>query len=165
MTLRNLGVAGGVALAVFTLAACDNGPSAVETRDRSDQTATDAAVQPVAAVADAGAGASRAEPARWTSNSRNTADQNIQRLFERNGAAFSATSAEDYVQKAHAFIASPPPDTETVRRANGDTLFYQASTNTFLVATSDGTPRTMFKPDDGPAYWDQQKAREAARSG
>ena len=69
------------------------------------------------------------------------------------------------MQKAHAFIANPPPGTETVRRANGDTLFYQASTNTFLVATSDGTPRTMFKPDDGPAYWDQQKTREAARSG
>lgn len=164
MTLRNLWMAGGVALAVTALTACDNGPSAVETRDRAGEAAAEA-VQPAAAEVGTEAPEVSAEPARWTSNSRNTADQNIQRLFERNGAAFSATSAEDYVQKAHAFIASPPPDTETVRRANGDTLFYQASTNTFLVATSDGTPRTMFKPDDGPAYWDQQKAREAARSG
>ena len=163
MTFRNLWMAGGVALAVAALAACDNGPSAVETRDRSDQAATDA-VQPVAAAAGAEAPQGSDEPARWTSNSRNTADQNIQRLFERNGSAFSATSAEDYVQKAHAFIASPPPGTETVRRANGDILFYQASSNTFLVATSDGTPRTMFKPDDGAAYWEQQKARAAARS-
>ena len=165
MTLRNLWMAGGVALAVAALAACDNGPSAVETRDRSGDGAVES-VQPTAATAPSASTAENAgEPARWTSNSRNTADQNIQRLFERNGAAFSATSADDYVQKAHAFIASPPPGTETVRRANGDILFYQASSNTFLVATSDGTPRTMFKPDDGPAYWDQQKAREAARSG
>ncbi len=162
MTLRNLWMAGGVALATISLTACDNGPSAVETRDRSDETAVEA-VQPTAAAPSASTAVNDGEPARWTSNSRNTAEQNIQRLFERNGAAFSATSADDYVQKAHAFIADPPPGTETVRRANGDTLFYQASTNTFLVATSDGTPRTMFKPDDGPAYWDQQKAREAAR--
>ena len=165
MTFRNLWMAGGVALAVGALTACDNGPSAVETRDRSGEGAVES-VQPTAATAPSASTAENAgEPARWTSNSRNTADQNIQRLFERNGAAFSATSADDYVQKAHTFIASPPPGTETVRRANGDTLFYQASSNTFLVATSDGTPRTMFKPDDGPAYWDQQKAREAARSG
>ena len=164
MTFRNLWMAGGVALAVAALTACDNGPSAVETRERSGEAAIEAA-RPVAVEVGAEASEDSAEPARWTSNSRNTADQNIQRLFERNGAAFSATSADDYVQKAHAFIASPPPGTETVRRANGDTLFYQASSNTFLVATSDGTPRTMFKPDDGPAYWDQQKTREAARSG
>ena len=163
MTFRNLWMAGGVALAVGALTACDNGPSAVETRDRSGEAAVEA-VQPIAAEVGATAPEGAAEPARWTSNSRNTADQNIQRLFERNGAAFSATSADDYVQKAHAFIASPPPGTETVRRANGDILFYQASSNTFLVATSDGTPRTMFKPDDGAAYWEQQKARAAARS-
>jgi len=161
MTLRNLWMAGGVALAAVTLAACDNGPSEVETRDRSEQAATEATVQPVAVGAEPARAERSGEPARWTSNSRNTAEQNIQRLFERNGAAFSAASAEDYVEKAHAFITAPPAGTETVRRGNGDTLYYHAATNTFLVATSDGTPRTMFKPDDGPAYWDQQKARAA----
>ncbi len=161
MTLRNLWMASGVALATVTLAACDNGPSAVETRDRSEEAATEATVQPVAVVAESARAERSGEPARWTSNSRNTAEQNIQRLFERNGAAFSAASAEDYVDKAHAFITAPPAGTETVRRGNGDTLYYHAATNTFLVATSDGTPRTMFKPDDGPAYWDQQKARAA----
>ena len=161
MTLRNLWMAGGVVLAAVALTACDNGPSAVETRDRSDQAATEDAVQPVAAAAERETAASPGQAARWTSNSRNTAEQNIQRLFERNGAAFSAASAEDYVDKAHAFISAPPAGTETVRRGNGDTLYYHAATNTFLVATSDGTPRTMFKPDEGAVYWDQQKARAA----
>ena len=46
-----------------------------------------------------------------------------------------------------------------MKRANGDTLIYQASTNTFAVVARNGTPRTMFKPDDGPAYWAQQKER------
>ena len=29
------------------------------------------------------------------------------------------------------------------------------------VATREGAPRTMFKPDDGPDYWQKQKDIEA----
>ena len=32
-----------------------------------------------------------------------------------------------------------------------------------LLANREGAPRTMFKPDEGQAYWDEQKAREAKR--
>ena len=158
---RDLMLLAALAAAGVTLGACDNGQSAVETRDRTEA-AADAAVPAVEAVPPASA--APVEKARWTSNRRNTADQNIQRLFERNGAAFGAATAEDYVAHAHAFIADPPPGAETLRRANGDTLYYHASTNTFLVADAQGVPRTMFKPDQGGAYWDQQKAREAARN-
>ena len=41
----------------------------------------------------------------------------------------------------------------------GDTLLYQASTNTFAVVDRDGVPRTMFKPTTGAAYWAEQKER------
>lgn len=153
-----------------TLAAgCDNGPSAVETRDRTAEapaTASGSAsadAPPETALADAPAPAP--ERARWSANRRSTAEENIQRLYERNGAAFGARSADDYVDQAHAFIADPPAGVETVRRANGDTLYYHAAGNTFLVATRDGVPRTMFKPDDGAAYWALQKTREAERGG
>ena len=81
------------------------------------------------------------------------------RLYERNGSAFGAKSAEDYADKIEAFTRRPPKDAETVKRANGDTLIYQASTNTFAVVARDGTPRTMFKPDDGARYWQEQKSR------
>ncbi|MFN4296469.1 MAG: S-type pyocin family protein [Brevundimonas sp.] len=147
--------------ASLVLAGCDNGQSAVETRDRAD-VAVEAPVGPVETAAPR---AAPVEKARWTSNRRSTANENIQRLYERNGAAFDARSADEYVDKAHAFITRPPAGTETLRRANGDTLYYQASSNTFIVATSDGTPRTMFKPDNGAAYWEEQKAREAQRGG
>ena len=33
----------------------------------------------------------------------------------------------------------------------------------FAVANREGAPRTMFKPDDGMAYWQEQKTREARR--
>jgi pyocin large subunit-like protein len=146
-------------VAALGLSACDNGASAVETRDR-------AAVAEDAKPADAGPGgeaaknagaAAGAKPA-VTANRRETTEAKVQRLFERNGADFGTTTAEAYLAAITAFTTTPPADAETVRRANGDTLIYQASTNTFAVVDSDGVPRTMFKPDDGADYWAKEKA-------
>ena len=147
-----------LAAAVLVLAGCDSGGSAVETRDRST-------AEPVGLVSegaqDGVADAASLEAAKppVTANRRETADAKVQRLYERNGADFGARSAEDYLQKVQAFTESTPSGTETVKRPNGDTLFYQASTNTFAVVDRNGVPRTMFKPDDGPTYWAQQKER------
>jgi pyocin large subunit-like protein len=55
-------------------------------------------------------------------------------------------------------VASPPRDADTARRPNGDVIYYQASTNTFVVVDRNGVARTMFKPDDGATYWAEQKA-------
>lgn len=55
------------------------------------------------------------------------------------------------------FLTDPPPGTLTkVRESNGDILRYNPSTNTFGVMSSDGVPKTMFKPSDGMAYWNAQ---------
>lgn len=144
------------ALVLFGAAGCDNGPSAVETRDRA------AGEAPVALAAVA-APAAEAAPAEaqpvLTANRRETVDAKITRLYERNGAAFGARSPEDYLTRIKSFTTSPPAGTEQVSRPNGDVLYYQAATNTFAVVARNGTPRTMFKPDDGPTYWAEQKAR------
>lgn len=93
-----------------------------------------------------------------TANRRETVDAKIARLYDRNGADFNASSAEDYLTKVTAFTTKPPRDAETVKRPNGDTLIYQASTNTFAVVARNGSPRTMFKPTTGADYWAEQKA-------
>jgi hypothetical protein len=111
-----------------------------------------------AAGTESGGGAP-AEKGAVTANRRETAGAKITRLYTRNGAAFGARSAEDYAARMKAFADNPPAGADTARRPNGDTLYYEASTNTFAVVARDGTPRTMFKPDDGPTYWAQQKAR------
>ena len=154
MTIRMMTT---VAVAALALAGCERS-SAVETRDRAAEAIE--AVSPIsgpaeAAVSEAGA---EARPA-VTANRRETVDAKIERLYRRNGAAFGARSAEDYLNKVTAFTSRPPRDAETVKRPNGDTLIYQASSNTFAVVARDGTARTMFKPDDGPAYWAEQKER------
>lgn len=149
---------GGAALAgLLTLGGCGEGGSAVETRERPP--ATDVALTATTGpVAGSPAGGATVAPAVLTANRRETVDAKVVRLYERNGPAFGARSAEDYLDKVTAFTMRPPEGTETVTRPNGDTLMYQAATNTFAVVARDGTPRTMFKPDDGLAYWAEQKA-------
>ena len=150
----------GVAFAaLLTLTACGNGDSAVETRDRTTEGAD------VSLTSGAGSSTGTrssdtdgAETTVLTANRRETVDEKIQRLYERNGADFGSRSAEDFLDKITAFTSRPPAGTDTATRPNGDTLLYQASTNTFAVVARDGTARTMFKPDDGPTYWAVQKA-------
>lgn len=140
----------------LTLTACGNGDSAVETRDR---TAEANAIGPTTATeAATPASDAPAKKTAVTANRRETVDEKIQRLYERNGSDFDAQSAEDFLDKVTRFTTQPPPGTDRATRPNGDTLLYQASTNTFAVVARDGTARTMFKPDNGATYWAEQKA-------
>ena len=156
--MRVLTITGVALTALIGLCGCGDGDSAVETRDR--------AADPVGATLTAATvtGAASPEADRpiertiLTANRRESVDDKIVRLYARNGADFDARSAEDYLTKVTAFTTRPPAGTETATRPNGDTLMYQATTNTFAVVARDGTPRTMFKPDDGAAYWAEQKA-------
>jgi len=100
----------------------------------------------------------------WSSNRKHSADDNAHYQFEKHGPEFGAKSYEQYVAMAHAFVHTPPPGTETLKRKNGDTLFYDPKGNVFAVMTKKGAPRTVFRPDDGRAYWDKQKDIEAAKS-
>jgi pyocin large subunit-like protein len=163
----------GMTAALALLAACDNGPSAVAGKQaagtqmasaqapaRTDQAGDTAQVDhrhdPVKLAADG--------KAMWSSSKKYSAEESAQHSFERNGEAFGAHDIDDFVSKAHAFVEHPPKSVQTIRRANGDTLFYDPKSNVFAVANKDGAPRTMFKPDDGKAYWDEQKSREGARA-
>lgn len=156
--IRTMSILGATAL--LGLGACGDGGSAVETRERTPGEAkavlTAAAGSP-AEAADAPP-PEKAKPV-LTANRRESVDEKVVRLFQRNGAAFGARTAGDYLAKIEAFTSSPPPGTERVERANGDILLYQASSNTFAGVSRDGVPKTMFKPDDGAAYWAEQKAR------
>ena len=117
-------VRGGVIIALLALSACDNGPSAVETRDQSADGAgatLAAAENGVAGAVDAGA-----KKTAVTANRRETVDAKITRLYERNGAHFGSRSPEDFLTKVKAFTESPPAGAETVKRPNGDTLYYQS---------------------------------------
>ena len=153
---RNLNTA-AASLALLLLAACGNGGSAVETRDRAAEGAEAVLTSAAGAPAAAAEASETAKPV-LTVNRRETLDAKTARLFARNGADFGAASAEDYLARVQAFTTRPPAGTERVERPNGDVLLYQASTNTFAVVSRDGVAKTMFRPRDGAAYWAEQKA-------
>ena len=164
----------------LALAACDNGPSAVARKQAAGtQMATNTAPSvyadsPSASDNSSGYGSPqvdhRKEPVKlvggkpmWSASRKSSANENAQRAFDRNGAAFGARDIDSFIGKAHAFVDHPPKGTLTMTRKNGDTLFYDPKGNIFAVASKEGAPRAMFKPDDGMAYWEQQKSRETRR--
>ncbi|MFT4074712.1 MAG: hypothetical protein QM647_04205 [Asticcacaulis sp.] len=99
----------------------------------------------------------------WSKNRKYSADENAHYHFQKHGPEFSAKSYPDYMAMVHGFIHNPPAGTETLKRSNGDTLFYDPKGNVFAVMTKAGAPRTMFRPDTGAAYWRQQKIIESER--
>jgi pyocin large subunit-like protein len=162
------------ALAVLGLAACDNGPSAVTPAQAGPNRLAEADTRP-----DDGRAVERREaredardaPAplvdgkpMWSASRRYSAEENARRAFARNGEAFGASSLDAFVEKAHDFVQHPPRGAQTLTRANGDVLIYDPKSNVFAVRSKAGAPRTMFKPDDGPAYWAEQKTRESRRA-
>lgn len=173
-----LGLALGIS-AMALLAACDNGPSAVRSKSTAEAAAPASGGgdyrSGYASRDDRGSAAAPGVDHRkdevklvegkpmWSASKRFSAEENAQRAFERNGEAFGASSIDQFIKKAHAFVDHPPKGTLTLTRANGDTLFYDPKGNVFAVANKAGAPRTMFKPDDGMAYWEKQKDREQHR--
>jgi hypothetical protein len=154
-----LGISAGL------IAACDNGPSAVGAQAAGTQMAAGSTPAAAASVEDHRKDAVAlvdGKPA-WAASRRRSADEAARAAFERNGEAFGAETLDAFVRKAHAFVDHPPKGTLTLTRANGDTLYYDPKGNVFAVADKAGAPRTMFKPDEGAAYWEKQKARESRR--
>lgn len=161
-------IALSLGLALILIAACER-PSAVAQKDEAPPASE--ARQFAAAPSTPRQTESRNAPVReldgrpiWSASRRGTAEENAQRAFDRNGEAFGARDLDDFVRKAHAFIEKPPAGTQRLTRANGDVLLYDPKGNVFAVASKDGAPRTMFKPDEGAAYWDEQKSRLARQA-
>lgn len=170
--MRNLLTASAVLAAVFALAACDGGPASKPSRDQADAgsptTARSESTETASADGDR-TEAPRVDPRTqpppmldgkpmWAANRRLTAEEAAEKQFERNGKDFGAKSVEDYARKAQAFVSNPPKGAEVITRQRGK-IMYDAKSNTFAAATKDGVPRTMFKPEEGAAYWEEAKAR------
>jgi pyocin large subunit-like protein len=172
MRKRSVWLGAGLAVSLAALAACDERLATQAAREHRPAEAVlegasfeaPAAREGAAQGARAGDTATRA-PARlvqgrpmWADSRRYTAEENVAYQFEHHGAELGARDVDDFVAKAHRFVNSPPDGVLSITRANGDRLLYDPKSKIFGVVRSDGAPRTVFKPEDGEAYWKQQTA-------
>lgn len=96
----------------------------------------------------------------WADNRQHSAEENIQYQYEQHGRELGARDVDDFVAKAHRFVNTPPDGVLVLTRANGDKLMFDGKSGLFGVVRSDGAPRTVFKPETGKAYWDEQVASQ-----
>lgn len=149
--------------AALWLGACDRGgeapsPEQPAPSDRAERSAPDVSR---AQARDDGPVAKVDGKPMWAANRRYSAEENAEYQFTQHGAEFGARDVEDFVRKVHAFARRA--GNERFERTNGDLLLYDPKANVFAVYNSDGAPKTMFKPRDGAAYWDEQKTQTSAR--
>jgi hypothetical protein len=96
-------------------------------------------------------------PPVWTSTASKTRVQNAFDHWRRHGPEFPEyANSKQYVEGARNITQTPPPGTLFKSRPNGDTMYYNPTTNTFSVKAADGAPRTMFRPNSGADYWNKQ---------
>ena len=167
---------GALWIGCIGLVACDGGGSATAARSHSsadaapssrDEGGRDFASRDDRSARDAGGSTrtkSEAAPLfegkpMWSDNRRHSAAENAQYQFEHHGEELGAKSLDAFLTKTHAFVDSPPATTLKLVRANGDQLMFDPKSGLFAVARKDGAPRTVFKPQDGMAYWRAQEAQ------
>ncbi len=94
----------------------------------------------------------------WTETKKTDPVSNAYDHWDKHKSEFPEfQNSKQYVDAAHDFVNTPPKGTLIKERANGDTMYYNPATNTFAVKNVDGTPKTMFKPQNGLEYWEKQK--------
>ncbi len=79
----------------------------------------------------------------------------LQEHFEKHGAEFGYTTAEEYLAGANRVVASPEA-LHKQEAEDGDDVYYLESTNEIVFVSTSGYLRTYFKPNDGKAYFDRQ---------
>ena len=83
---------------------------------------------------------------------------NLERHWEKHKAEFPEfKTAKEYGDAALYFFSKPPQGTLMKEdKETGDKKYYHQPSNTFGVTTSQGFPKTMFRPNAGINYWRRQ---------
>ena len=56
-------------------------------------------------------------------------------------------NARQHVDVSHNFVTNPPAGALTTTRKNGNTIYYNPTSNTFAVKNADSVLKTMFRTD------------------
>ncbi len=99
-------------------------------------------------VSSATASGKNKETQIWTETNKKEPVANAYGHWDKHKNEFPEyQNSKQYVEATHNFVKNPPKGTLIKARANGDTLYYNPTTNIFAVKNADGVPKTMFKPN------------------
>lgn len=76
--------------------------------------------------------------------------------YEKHRNEFGDITKEEYLEMANSLINRQSDSVENKYDDDGDYMYYDISTNEFLVLSKDGYIRTFFKPSAGIDYWNRQ---------
>lgn len=82
-------------------------------------------------------------------------EQLLKEHYEKHGREMGYESSDEYLAGANAAIHHSKALHKT-QKEDGDDVYYVASTNDFVVVSTDGYIRTYFRPEDGMAYYNRQ---------
>lgn len=89
----------------------------------------------------------------WTSTKKKTSVKNAYCHWKDHRKEFpNLQNAKQYVDHARSFVGKSGNGLLTKLRTNGEILIYETQTNTFVVYSKEGLPKTMFKPREGMTY-------------
>lgn len=84
----------------------------------------------------------------WTGTKNKTPVENAYGHWDKHKNEFPEfKNSKQYVDATHNFVNNPPAGTLVITRKNGEKIFYNPNSNIFAVKNTDGTPKTMFKPN------------------
>lgn len=69
---------------------------------------------------------------------------------------YGSITKHQYLEKAQDIIGSDSPNVISKKRSDGSRVFYNKSTNDFVVLSKDGYIQTLFKPTNGINYYNRQ---------
>ena len=76
--------------------------------------------------------------------------------YEKHKNEFGKITKKEYLEMANSLINRQSDSVENKYDEDGDYMYYDVSTNEFLVLSKDGYIRTFFKPSAGIEYWNRQ---------
>lgn len=82
-------------------------------------------------------------------------EQALNEHYQKHGIAMGFSSAQEYEEAAGNVVTSSDSLHKT-EKEDGDDIYYNESTNEFVIISTDGYIRTYFYPDDGKEYFDRQ---------
>ena len=90
----------------------------------------------------------------WSRTSAKSPVQNALGHWQKHRAEFpELQNALQYVKFARDFLNSPPATALVKVRPNGDVVIFDPVSDIFGIRTSDGTPKTIFKPNPALHDW------------